>query len=73
MKKADKVSLLRAKAKEKVEAISKSALCVGIAPIGIDDGNSVCIIYEDKQRLYMCECYIYNNEARCNLRLFKAV
>lgn len=73
MKKADKVCLLCNLAKERVAAISKSAMRVGVAPIGIDDGNSLCIIYEDKQRLYLCECYMYNDEARCNLRLFKEV
>lgn len=72
MTKDERKALLSEVAEKKVKAISSNALIVCKAPIAmIDDGYSMCVIYEDKQRLYLCECYMVKDEARCNLRLFK--
>ena len=72
LKRDERLSLMRQKAKEVVQNISHNAnhLIEG----DIDGGaTAMCVIYEDKKRLYICEVYIFNDEARCNLRLFSEV
>lgn len=72
MKRDERISLMRQKAREVVGAISPSANHLVDGDID-GGGTAMCVIYEDKKRLYMCETYILNDEAKCNLRLFSEV